>query len=136
MKDSKKKFQEKREQHFKERSEFLKVYEEFNKFLSDLGFRLGSNTNVRGFHYNHYDSYIDAMYSVEHYTIECINHSIFLIRDRSKHLIMFVDYNGLHSPVYDLDKAKENILNNLILFNETKLASLNAIRKNYEQFIK
>lgn len=114
-----------------EREKFLKVYSEFNEWLSSLGFRAGhywkESATSNDFHYSHYNEYIDALHSVEHYVHDVIKLSIRFLRDRHEHKFMFVGNIGSFSETYTIEQTKELILAEVKKLRDEKLAELKEL---------
>ena len=133
MKTSKKKELE-QEIVILKRTEFLNVYSEFNKWLLSIGFREGhywNENSISNYHWSHYDELISPMHGVEHYVNDPLEYSIYFMRDRNKHLIMFVGgLFGGHSALYSIEQTKELILNKAKEIKAEKLSELNAVNIN------
>lgn len=113
------------------RDKFLKVYQEFNQWLIDLGYRNGhfwkEASTFQDIHYSHYGKHIDSLHGVECYIHDILGMSLRLLRDRHEHLIMFTGKMGRHTDVYTLGEAKELILNRLKEEKQSQLNKLNSL---------
>jgi hypothetical protein len=112
------------------RIDFLKVYSEFDNWLTSLGFRCANfkeSTNYSSYHWSHYNEHIYSLYSVERYLHDILNLSINFMRDRFEHKIMFVGEMGSHSTVNTIEQAKELILIEVRKLRDEQLSKLSAL---------
>ena len=94
---------------FQIRMEFLSVYTEFDKWLSLYNFKSMHSNTTSDYLYSHYSQSIKTLYGVEHYKNDFLRISIRFLRDKDKHVFMFVGDIGSYSEVYEIEEFK-NIL--------------------------
>lgn len=113
-----------------ERPIFLDIYVQFDKWLVSLGFRSAAY-NERGtiydYHYSHYNKHIDDMFGVEHRLHDTLKLSIYFLRDRNKHKIMFIGNVGSYSKTMSIEEAKESILLQVRTLRDEQLAKLSVL---------
>lgn len=102
---------------FKERTEFLDLYNDFNSWLYKIGFKQLNTNSPADYNYNLYLNYVDSLHAVEHYYNEIFNINIRFLRDRYEHkfFIVHLTYNDLKnkSNLMNLNELKDLILNEL-----------------------
>lgn len=114
-----------------QRENFIEIYNQFNVWLTNLGFRTGHYWNDAStqydYHYTHYNDLVDAMYSVECYVHDELNFKIRFLRDRNEHKFIFITGEcGSTTPVLSLDESKQLILSILI---EGKMELIRKLEK-------
>lgn len=112
------------DKQFKERLEFIEIYQSFDQWLLNIGFNNENSSTPLDYHYSHYDDKIDSLYSVEHYTNKILGVSLRFLRDRNKHMFMLVGDFGACSDIYSIDKFQEIILDTIITLRDQKLKEL------------
>jgi hypothetical protein len=114
---------------FELRMSFLKVYDEFNLWLRQIGFVVKHSSTTQDFNYSHYDEYVDSMYGVEFYTHPVLKLSLRFVRDNNEHKVMFVGEGlfGEHSEVIPLEDVKPNILEAVRQTRDLRLKELEPL---------
>ena len=112
------------DKQFKERLEFIEIYQSFDQWFLNLGFTMENSSTPQDYHYSHYDGEIDSLYSVEHYINKRLDLSIRFLRDKKKHMFMIVGDYGMCSKIYSIDEFKVLILNTIITLRDQKLKEL------------
>lgn len=119
------------EEEFKNRGEFLEVYNDFDKWLLCLGFRpagVSEQCHPMDVYYSYYNEYIDGMYAVEQYILDALKLQLRIIRDKNEHKFIFVgNFFGVFSKLYSLDETKNIILSTVKMLKERKFAELKNI---------
>lgn len=113
-----------------ERQKFLDVYTEFDRWLLSLGFRDVNTKESMGhlnYHWGHYDEHINSLYSVECYLHDTLKLSIYFLRDRYEHKIMFIGEMGSYSKTSTIDETKELILIQVRKLRDEQLSKLSVL---------
>lgn len=113
-----------------ERQKFLDVYTEFDRWLLSLGFRSANTKESMGhlnYHWGHYDEHINSLYSVECYLHDTLKLSIYFLRDRYVHKIMFIGEIGSYSETTTIDETKELILIQVRKLRDEQLSKLSVL---------
>lgn len=114
-----------------ERENFLEVYSDITKWLTDKGFRLGHYWNESStpmdYHYSHYEEHINALFGVEHYVHDILGFDIRFMRDWNEHKFMFIGELGKYSDTYKPEKFKEKIIFLLKDMKNQKIRELSKI---------
>ena len=112
------------DKQFKERLEFIEIYQSFDQWFLNLGFTAEHSSTPQDYHYSSYNNSINSLYSVEHYINKRLDLSIRFLRDRNKHMFMIVWDYGMCSELYSIVEFQEVILNTIINLRDHKLKEL------------
>lgn len=118
------------ENEIKERQKFLDIYNDFDKWLRSLGFRVGDykeSSSHLAYNYSHYEQKINSLYGVEVYINEALNLALYFNRDRYEHKFTFLGVMGMQSDTLSLVEMMDSISKDCRALKEQKLKELELI---------
>ena len=125
------------DKQFKERLEFIEIYQDFDRWLLNLGFTVEHSSTPQDYHYSSYNNLINSLYSVEHYINKRLGLSLRFLRDRNKHMFMVVGDFGSCSDIYSIDEFQQIILDTITILRDKKLKELEFFNglETFKKFI-
>ncbi len=111
-----------------ERQQFIDVYENFNKWLRQMGYRpakiIGESSLTDN---NTLIHSVDTLWSVEHYVLDALRMHLYFVRERNKHVYYFVHGLFEHSYPHTEEEFKAQILKDTKAKKEAMLNQLNNV---------
>lgn len=127
----------KMQQSIEDRLEFINIYDEFSRWLEEIGFSFISSNTSADIVYKSYETKLGdtTMFGVECITIQELDLTIRFVRAHDVHKILIVDIYEvsvdlpINSITMNIDEAKEFILFLIKMSRDKKLKDLEPFMK-------